>query len=79
MSGHPKLMQYLVPATSKKVKGGGSSTWNFELGEEKWLFCTYGKAAVELAKRMPDKATLCEMSSRRDRTGGLEDITVVCR
>lgn len=79
LSGNPKQMQYLVPARSKKIKDGGASTWDFEPGEEKWLYCTYGRMAVQLSKRMDDAATVCEISSLKDQGGGIAQIKAVCR
>jgi hypothetical protein len=72
-------MQYLVPAASKKVKGRSASTWSFDPGEEKWLYCSYGRAAVQLAKRMDDKATMCEVTAKLERKDVITSITVVCR
>jgi hypothetical protein len=79
LSGHPKQMGYLVPGVSKKVKGGDSSTWGFEPGEEKWLYCTYGKMAIQLSKRMDDKATTCELIAKLERKDVITSITAVCR
>lgn len=69
MRGHPNLMQYLVPSGSKKSKGGGSVWWEFDAGEEKWLLCTYGTDAVQIAKRMDDAATRCELTWKEERRG----------
>jgi hypothetical protein len=79
MSGDPKQMQYLVPASSKKVRGGGASTWNFDRGEQKWLYCTYGKMAVQLAKRMDDNSTSCEVMVKHGRSNSVAAITASCR
>jgi hypothetical protein len=79
LSGDPKQLGYLVPAASKKVKGGEASTWHFEPGEEKWLFCTYGKMAVQLSKRMDDKATTCEITAKLERKDVITSIAAVCR
>lgn len=79
LSGDPKQMQYLVPASSKKVKGDAISTWNFDRGEQKWLYCTYGRMAVQLAKRMDDQATRCEVTVRYERKAAISGITAVCR
>nr|WP_307727321.1 STY0301 family protein [Telluria mixta] len=79
LSGAPKQMQYLVPTSSKKVKGGGASTWNFDPGEQKWLYCTYGKMAVQLAKRMDDKATTCEVTVTYERKDVIAGIMAFCR
>lgn len=79
MSGDPKQMQYLVPASSKKARGGGASTWNFDRGEQKWLYCTYGKMAVQLAKRMDDKSTSCEVTVKHGQKDAIVAITAICR
>lgn len=79
MSGDPKQMQYLVPASSKKVKEDAVSSWNFDPGEEKWLYCTYGRMAVQLAKRMADRATRCDVTVRYERKAAISAITAVCR
>jgi hypothetical protein len=79
LSGNPKEMQYLVPGGSKKVKGGSASTWTFDAGEEKWLYCTYGRMAVQLSKRMDDKATMCEVTAKLERKDVITSITAVCR
>ena len=79
MSGDPKQMQYLVPASSKKVAGGGASTWNFDRGEQKWLYCIYGKTAIQLARRMDDKSTTCEVTVKRGQTDSIVGITAICR
>jgi hypothetical protein len=79
LSANPKQMQYLVPGSSKKVKGGSASTWSFDAGEEKWLYCTYGRMAVQLSKRMDDKATTCEVTAKLERKDVVTSITAVCR
>jgi hypothetical protein len=79
LSGNPKQLQYLVPAGSKKVKGGETSTWHFDSGEEKWLYCTYGRMTVQLSKRMDDKATTCEVTAKLERKDVIALITAVCR
>ena len=79
MSGDPKQMQYLVPASSRKVRGGGASTWNFDRGEQKWLYCTYGKMAVQLARRMDDKSTSCEVTVKHGQRDSIAAITAFCR
>jgi len=79
ISGDPKQMQYLVPASSKKVRGGGASTWNFDRGEQKWLYCTYGKMAVQLARRMDDTSTSCEVTVKHGQKDAIVAITAMCR
>jgi hypothetical protein len=79
LSGDPKKMQYLVPSSSRKVKGGGTSTWNFDPSEQKWVYCTYGRMAVQLAKRMDDQATTCQVTVKYERKDVVAEITAVCR
>jgi hypothetical protein len=79
LSGPPDQMAYLVPASSRKLKGGGASTWNFEPGEQKWLYCYYGGITVQLSKRMDDKATRCELTTKTDETKAITGITAVCK
>ncbi len=79
LSGNPTQLQYLVPGDSKKVKGGETSTWRFDPGEEKWLYCTYGKMAVQLSKRMDDKARTCEVTVKLERKDVIASIMAVCR
>jgi len=78
MSGHPREMQYLVPRSGKSNKGSSVDIWEFNAGEEKWLWCEYGSATVQLAKRLDDMATRCMMSTIEEHRGVLFDVTVVC-
>ena len=79
LSEDPKKMQYLVPSNSRKVKGGGTSIWSFDPGEQKWVYCTYGRMAVQLAKRMDDQATTCQVTVKYERKDVVAEITAVCR
>lgn len=79
LSGNPKQMQYLVQGGSRKERGGTTSTWSFDAGEEKWLYCTYGKMSVQLSKRMDDKATTCEVTAKRASKDVISSITAACR
>ncbi|TQK10268.1 STY0301 family protein [Herbaspirillum sp. SJZ107] len=79
LSGAPAEMRYLVQASSKKAKGATISTWNFQPGEEKWLYCTYGKMAVQLSRRMDDRATVCEVTATTSSKGSVTSITAACR
>lgn len=79
LSGNPTQLQYLVPAGSKKIKGGETSTWNFDAGDEKWLYCTYGRMAVQLSKRMNDRSKTCEVTAKLERKDVISSITAVCR
>jgi hypothetical protein len=79
MSGPPKQMGYLVPASTRKTKSGGVASWQFEAGEEKWLYCSYGTDAIQVAKRMDDKATECTVTSREERKGAIVELTAACK
>lgn len=80
MAGPPQSMTYLVPGGSKKAKGRSSSTWGFAGGDEKWLYCTYdGGGAIQISKRMPDAATECELSHKKDEFGSIADMRADCR
>lgn len=79
MSGPPHGMAYLVPAGDKKIKGGHVTTFVFQAGEEKWLWCEYGTAATHITKRMGDAATSCELTTKEERRGVFSEVKVVCR
>ncbi len=79
MSGPPERMGYLVPSGDKKIKGGHMTTFVFDPGEEKWLWCEYGTAATHIAKRMDDAATRCELTSKEERRGVYSEVKVVCK
>jgi hypothetical protein len=79
MRGHPTLMQYLVPNGSRKVKGGSVISWEFDAGDEKWLWCSYGTNALQVAKRMDDPATLCEVTVKEARRGVISEMIAECR
>lgn len=53
--------------------------WRFEKGEEKWLWCGYGREVIQLAKRMNDVATKCEMTGKEERPGVYIEIRLVCK
>lgn len=76
LAGPPSTMSYLVPTSTKP----GQKSWHFDRGEEKWLYCTYdGSAAIQIAKRMDDAATVCELSHKKDKHGGIGEMKAVCR
>ena len=79
LSGNPTQLGYLVPSGSKTIKGGETSTWNFDPGEEKWLYCTYGRMAIQLSKRMDDKARTCAVTAKLERKDVITSITAVCQ
>lgn len=79
MGGPPESMTYLVPADSSRHKGGGASVWRFAAGEEKWIHCTYdGGAAIQISKRLDDRATECRLSHTDDRPGSIAAMEAVC-
>lgn len=77
--GHPRQLGYLVPTTAKKAKGRDIDFWTFDKGEEKWLWCGYGREVIQLTKRMDDRATRCEMTGKEDRPGVYIEITLICK
>ena len=77
--GHPRRLGYLVPEPTRKVKGRANDSWQFDKGEEKWLWCGYGREVIQLAKRMNDAATKCEMTGKEERPGVYLEITLVCK
>lgn len=77
--GHPRRLGYLVPEATRKVKGRATDSWQFDKGEEKWLWCGYGREVIQLAKRMNDAATKCEMTGKEERPGVYAEITLVCQ
>jgi hypothetical protein len=79
MRGHPQLMQYLVPAGSKKTKAGTTLTYAFDAGEEKWIWCTYGgTGAVQISKRMDDAASECALTYKETRRDGITEMYAAC-
>lgn len=79
LSGPPKDMAYLVPAASKAIKAGSKEIWHFDSGEQKWLYCSYGTAALQLSKRMDDAASECTITTREERKGVIASLAVDCR
>jgi hypothetical protein len=76
--GNPRQLGYLVPTATKKANGRDIDSWTFAKGEEKWLWCGYGRETIQLAKRMNDATTRCEMTGREERPGVYAEITLVC-
>lgn len=80
MAGPPDSMTYLVPSGSKKLKNGSSSSWAFTKGEERWMYCTYDNSSViQIARPLPDISTECSLSYKRDKFGGIGEMTVACK
>ncbi|MBZ2208452.1 hypothetical protein I4X03_014395 [Massilia sp. R798] len=68
-----------MPEATRNAKGGTIDSWRFAKGEEKWLWCGYGREVIQLAKRMNDAATECEMTGKEERPGVYVEITLVCK
>lgn len=79
MSRHPEQMAYMVPASERKIKGGHVTTYEFAAGEEKWLWCEYGTPAIQIAKRMGDAATKCELTAKEERRGVYTEVKATCK
>lgn len=77
--GNPRRLGYLIPEATRTLKGGAVDSWHFDKGEEKWLWCGYGREVIQLAKRMNDAATVCEMTGKEERPGVYIEITLVCK
>lgn len=79
MAGPPETLSYLVPSTSKKIKGGGTSTWDFERTRQKWLFCLYdNSAAIQISRQLGGHATTCTMKYTKTSAGHISSATVTC-
>jgi hypothetical protein len=79
MSGKPERMGYLIPSEGRKIKGGHVTSYIFDAGEEKWLWCEYGTSATQIAKRMNDAATACEVTTKEERRGVYTEVTAACK
>lgn len=79
MAGPPESMTYLVPSGGNQGKRGGTNTWTFASGAEKWLYCAYdNSAAIQISKRLDDAATKCRLTYRKDRFGSIREMEAVC-
>jgi hypothetical protein len=79
MRGHPDQMGYLVPFASKRTKNGGVTTWTFEPGEERWLWCNYGgTGAIQLSKRLEDSVGNCSITFRTAEKNQIVDLYASC-
>lgn len=76
--GAPAEWGYLRPTRTGTTKGGHSASNEFVAGEEKWLWCGYGGADVQIAKRLPDAATVCTVTSRKA-DGAVMELRADCR
>ena len=79
MSGHPDQKGYLKPDTIKSRNGRSRTSFTFESGEEKWLWCAYGPGSPQLARRLSDGATECSVASKRAKDTTVEEMLVTCR
>lgn len=80
MRGHPDGEGYLRPQRITQLKGGGTSSNEFAAGEEKWLWCGYGGTnALQLAKRLPNEATMCTVRHSATKRDGITAISAECR
>ncbi len=75
MRGHPQDEGYL---RGDEVRGGRASVSRFAPGEEKWLWCGYSGGAIQIAKRLPNAATVCTVSYTLNRNE-VTAITAACR
>lgn len=75
----PERLGYLIPNKTVVRKNGATDTWEFQAGQEKWLWCGYGAETVRLFKRMDDAATKCEITGREERRGLYLEMTATCK
>lgn len=78
MRGHPDGMGYLVPFRSTLSKHGSVQTFVFEAGEERWLWCSYGRGSPQLAQRLDDEGTKCTVTRKETKSEGVTEITARC-
>lgn len=78
MRGHPDEKGYLVPDSTHSEGGRRTVSFSFDPGDEKWLWCVYGTGSPQLAKRLSDAANQCNVSTRRSKTGSIEQMEVTC-
>lgn len=62
----------------KKTRRGDASVSKFAAGEEKWLWCGYGDGSIQVAKRLPDAATICTVTYESNRNG-VSAISAECK
>ena len=76
--GHPDGLGYLVPFKSTLSKQGSIQTFVFEPGEERWLWCSYGRGSPQLAKRLTNEGTECTVTRKESKSEGVTAITAKC-
>lgn len=79
MLGHPGAKGYLVPDRSTSSKSGGTRTYLFAAGEERWLWCAYGSLSPQLARRLSDANTECTLTYQEGEYTGITQMDVSCR
>lgn len=80
LRGRPEDWGYLRPERTLTNSGGESSSNDFAPGEEKWLWCGYGGAgALQIAKRLPDAATVCTVTHKATKRDGIVRMFATCR
>jgi hypothetical protein len=78
--GRPSDWGYLRPVRTVKTAAGGTASNDFARGEEKWLWCGYGGAgALQIAKRLPDAATICTVTHKESKLAGITELSAACR
>lgn len=78
LRGPPSEWGYLRPDRTRTVKDGGSASNEFAAGEEKWLWCGYGGGALQIAKRLPDAATMCTVTHRATKRDEVTAMSATC-
>lgn len=79
LRGDPSREVYLR-GDSEKTRSGSISVSDFAPGEEKWLWCGYGgTSALQIAKRLPDSATVCTVTYKATQRDGITAIDATCR
>ncbi|MDB5933790.1 MAG: hypothetical protein JWQ01_1134 [Massilia sp.] len=80
LRGRPEDWGYLRPERTATTRGGGSASNAFAPGEERWLWCGYGGAgALQIAKRLPDDATVCTVTHKATKRDGITEMSATCR
>ena len=78
MRGPPDGGGHLVPDSNRTVKWKSVTDYTFGPGEEKWLVCVYGHPSLQLAKRLDDAATRCEITTVEDGRKNVERVSAQC-
>lgn len=78
MRGDPSRQAYLR-GNDKQTRNGSSSVSEFAAGEEKWLWCGYADGSVQIARRLPDAATVCTVTHETVTGKVIVSIRTTCR